>query len=303
MMLITAKLGLAAVLGCAIFLVTEASAATAAAPKPTIVLVAFGTSTKAFDTYKYFENKVKERFPDHEIRWAYTSRIVREKLKEEEQRELPDLEQTLADLKAKGVTQVAVQSLHVIPGEEWEKKVKVCQETPGLKISLGKPLLNSLEDRKRLLDALAKDFPSDFKENAVLLVGHGSPSPAGTREYLALYTLMLSKLKGKNVFFGTIEGQPPIKNALGALKRSSAGKVTIVPLMFVAGDHFINDIMGDKEGSIKTELLAAKPFEITAVDKGLGYNDGVIGVYLDHLTAALDTFAPKKKEGKKKGKK
>ena len=208
--------------------------------------MAFGTSTKAFDTYKYFEDKVKERFPDHEIRWAYTSKIVREKLKEEQQRELPDLAQTLEDLKAKGVTQVAVQSLHVVPGEEWEKKVKICQETPGLKISLGKPLLSSLADRKRVLEALAKDFPADLKENAVLLVGHGSPSPAGTREYLSLYTLMLSKLRGKNVFFGTIEGQPPIKNALAALKKSSASKVTIVPFMFVAGDHFENDIMGDK---------------------------------------------------------
>jgi sirohydrochlorin cobaltochelatase len=286
----------AAVMGCLIFLATPVPAA----DKPAIVLVAFGTSTKAFETYTYFAAKVKERFPDQEIHWAYTSRIVREKLKEEQQQELPDLAQTLADLKAKGVTRVAVQSLHVVPGEEWQEKVQSCQATPGLKIALGNPLLNSLTDRKRVLDALAKDFPADFKDHAVLLVGHGSPSPAGTREYLSLYTLMLSKFKGKNVFFGTISGQPEIKTALNALKRSAAGKVTIVPFLFVAGDHFVNDIMGDKEGSIKSELLAAKPYEITAVDKGLGYNDGVIQVYLDHLAAALDTFVEKKKEPKKK---
>ncbi|HSO72053.1 MAG TPA: sirohydrochlorin cobaltochelatase [Thermodesulfobacteriota bacterium] len=300
MIFIATKLTLAMVSVCSIFLVTAA----AAAPKPAIVLVAFGTSTKAFETYKYFEEKIKQRFPDHEIRWAYTSKIVREKLKEEEQRELPDLAQALTDLKAAGVTQVAVQSLHVVPGEEWEKKVKICQETPGLKIALGKPLLSSLEDRRRVLDTLAKDFPSDLKDHAVLLVGHGSPSPAGTREYLSLYTLMLSKFKSKNVFLGTIEGQPQIKTALGALKKSSASKVTIVPLLFVAGDHFLNDIMGDQEGSIKSELLAAKPYEIQAVDKGLGYNDGIIQIYQDHLTAALDSFVEKKKEKKpKKGKK
>ncbi len=175
MVLVTRRFWAALVLGCLLLLATAAIAA----DKPAIVLVAFGTSTKAFETYKYFEDKVKERFPDHEIRWAYTSKIVREKLKEEQQRELPDLTQTLEDLKAKGVTQVAVQSLHVVPGEEWEKKVKICQETPGLKIALGKPLLSSLSDRQRVLQALAKDFPADFKENAVLLVGHGSPSPAG----------------------------------------------------------------------------------------------------------------------------
>jgi sirohydrochlorin cobaltochelatase len=288
----------AAALGCCLL----PAAAAGAAAKPAIVLVAFGTSTKAFDTYKHFEAKVKERFPDHEIRWAYTSKIVREKLKEEQQRELPDLAQTLADLKAAGVAQVAVQSLHVVPGEEWEKKVKICQDTPGLKIALGQPLLSSLTDRKRVLESLAKDFPADPKDHAVLLVGHGSPSPAGTREYLSLYTLKFSKFKGKNVFFGVIEGQPPIKNALAALKKSSASKVTIVPFMVVAGDHFINDIMGDQD-SIKSDLLAAKPYEIQAVDKGLGFNDGIIQVYLDHLAAALDTFVGKKKEKKPKGKK
>ncbi len=72
-----------------------------------------------------------------------------------------------------------------------------------------------------------------------------------------------------------------------------------MPFLFVAGDHFEHDLMGDKD-SLKSELLAAKPYEIQAVDKGLGYNDGVIQVYLDHLTTALDTFVEKKKEKKKK---
>ena len=96
-----------------------------------------------------------------------------------------------------------------------------------------------------------------------------------------------------------------MKPALAALKKSPASKVTIIPLLFVAGEHFINDIMGDKEGSIKSELLAAKPYEIQAVDKGLGYNDSVIQIYQDHLAAALDTFIEKKKEKKPrhKGKK
>jgi sirohydrochlorin cobaltochelatase len=295
------KLWWAAFLGCSIFMVNAAGATS----KPAIVLVAFGTSTKAFETYKYFEDKIRQSFPDHEIRWAYTSKIVREKLKEEEQRELPDLAQTLADLKAAGFTQVAVQSLHVVPGEEWEKTEKVAKETPGLKIALGKPLLSSLADRKKVLEALTKDIPANSKETAILLVGHGSPSPAATREYLSLYTLILSKFRDRNIFFGTIEGQPPMKPALAAIKKSPATKVTIVPLLFVAGEHFINDIMGDKEGSIKSELLAAKPYEIQAVDQGLGYNDGIIQVYQEHLAAALDTFIEKKKEKKptKRGKK
>ena len=64
----------AAVLGCCLL----GAAAAGAAAKPAIVLVAFGTSTKAFDTYKHFEAKVRERFPEHDIRWAYTSMIGRD---------------------------------------------------------------------------------------------------------------------------------------------------------------------------------------------------------------------------------
>lgn len=288
---------LATVLTGLIFLAT----ATATAEKPAIVLVAPGASAKAADTYKYIGDKVKERFPDHDIRWAYTS--TSDKSMAEQQQEFPDLTRALADLKAAGLTRVAVQSLDVIPGEEWEKLGKISQEIPGLKIALGKPLLSSLADRKRLLDALAKEFPPDSKDHAVLLVSPGSTDPAGMRENLSLYTLMLSKLKGKNVFFGVVEGPPAIKNALGGLKRSTAGKVTILPLLLLTGDPFVKALMGDKD-SIKSDLLAARPYEIQAIDKGLGANDGVIHIYLDHLAGALDTFVEKKKEKKpKKGKK
>jgi sirohydrochlorin cobaltochelatase len=269
-----------------------------AAAKPAIVLVAFDTGPGAADTYTYLTGKVRERFPDHEIRLAYPPGIGPEKLPDGQERELPDLGGTLADLKAAGAAQVAVQPLNVIPDAEWEKNSKACGDTPGLKIALGKPLLSSLADRKRLLDALAGDFPPNFKEHAVLLVGRGSTSTAGLRENLSLYTLILAKLRGKNVFFGVVEGQPPIKNALGALKRSEAGQVTIVPLQLVADDSFANVKLGDQE-SLKSTLLAAKPYDINLVTKGLGSNDGVIQIYLDHLAAALDTFVEKKKPEKK----
>ena len=56
--------------------------------KPAIVLVAFGTSTKAFATYHHFEEKVKARFPDYDIRWAFTSVKIRHKLAQEKAQRL-----------------------------------------------------------------------------------------------------------------------------------------------------------------------------------------------------------------------
>src|SRR5450759_4304861 len=76
----------------------------ASTAKPAIVLAAFGTSTTAFDTYGHFEQKVKERFPEYEIRWAFTSLKVRRKLAQEKGQQLNDLPTTLKALKAAGFT-------------------------------------------------------------------------------------------------------------------------------------------------------------------------------------------------------
>ena len=95
----------------------------ASTANPAIVLAAFGTTTEAFDTYNHFETKVRERFPDHEIRWAFTSHKVRHKVAKEKGKKLNDLGTTLRELKAAGYTRLAIQSLHIVPGEEWDKKV------------------------------------------------------------------------------------------------------------------------------------------------------------------------------------
>ena len=154
----------------------------ASTAKPAIVLAAFGTTTEAFDTYNHFEQKVKERFPEYEIRWAFTSHKVRHKVAKEKGQKLNDLATTLRELKAAGYTRVAIQSLHIVPGEEWDKKVvQVSREIPGLKVALGKPLLSSPQDQERVLQTVAQTFPKDLKDTAVVLMAHGSPSPEGRK--------------------------------------------------------------------------------------------------------------------------
>ncbi len=175
----------------------------ASTAKPAIVLAAFGTTTEAFDTYSHFEQKVKERFPGYEIRWAFTSHKVRHKLAQEKGQQLNDLPTTLRELKAAGFTRVAIQSLHIVPGEEWDKKiVQVSREIPGLKVALGKPLLSSKQDQERVLQALAQTFPKDLKATAVVLVAHGSPSPEGTATYLAFNRLLRCPLPPPECLFG-----------------------------------------------------------------------------------------------------
>jgi sirohydrochlorin cobaltochelatase len=263
----------------------------AATAKPAIVLAAFGTTTAAFDTYDHFETKVKERFPGYEIRWAFTSHKVRHKVAEAKGRKLNDLATTLRELKAAGYTRVAIQSLHIVPGEEWDKKVvQVSREIPGLKVALGKPLLSSPQDQERVLQALAQTFPKDLKHTAVVLMAHGSPSPEGTATYLAFSRLLRARYPHRNVFLGTVEGTPGKAEAFAAVKEANPAAVVLMPFMFVAGEHVANDMLGPDPESWKSELLKQKAYHIEGIKKGLGYQDGIIAIYVDHLAQALKSF-------------
>ncbi|MCK9375077.1 MAG: sirohydrochlorin cobaltochelatase [Syntrophobacterales bacterium] len=261
--------------------------AEAAAKKPAIVLTTFGTSTAAFDTYKHIENLAKERFPGYEIRWAYTSGKVRRKVLQEQGKDLPDLPQVLKDLKAAGFTRVAVQSLMVVPGEEWDLTVKQSRTVPGLQVACGQPLLASQTDRIWVLKALARTFPRDLQQNAVVLVGHGSPSARGQAAFADWARLVRSRYPGQNVFFGVVTGQPSQAAVLAAVRQSGATAVTFIPFLLVAGEHAEKDILGDQPESWKSQLLQTGKYRVEGVRKGLGYQDGVVRLYLDHLDEAL----------------
>jgi sirohydrochlorin cobaltochelatase len=263
----------------------------AATAKPAIVLAAFGTSTEAFATYQHFEQKVKERFPGYEIRWAFTSRQVRHRLAQEKGRQLQDLATTLRELQAAGFNRVAVQSLHIVPGEEWDKKVvQQSREIPGLAVALGKPLLSSERDRERVLEALARTFPPDLTATAVVLMAHGSPTPEGTATYLAFNRLLRSRYPQQKVFLGTVEGKPTKAEALAGVKQALPATVVLIPFMFVAGEHVAKDMLGDNPESWKSELLKQRAYRIEGITTGLGYLEEVVAVYLDHLDRALKSL-------------
>jgi sirohydrochlorin cobaltochelatase len=257
--------------------------------KPAIVLAAFGTSAAAFDTYGHFEQKVRERFPGYEIRWAFTSQKVRHKLAQEKGRRLKDLPTTLTELTAAGFTRVAIQSLHIVPGEEWDKKiVQESQKVPGLKVALGEPLLSSPQDQERVLQTVAQTFPKDLKDTAVVLMAHGSPVPEGEKAYIAFDRLLRARYP--KVFLGTVAGKPAKEKAFEAVKQANPDTVILMPFMFLAGEHVAKDMLGDDAESWKSELLKQKAYRIEGITKGLGYQEGIIAIYLDHLAQALKSL-------------
>ena len=88
-----------------------------------------------------------------------------------------------------------------------------------------------------------------------------------------------------------MEGEPAWQAARESIQKSGVKKVKFIPLMFVAGDHMLNDVMGDDsevgEASWKLQLPG---IEIDGTEKGLGFNPNIIDIYLQHLEEARRTI-------------
>ena len=257
--------------------------------KKGVLLVAFGTSVpEAQAVFKNVEEKVKATFPGVPVRWAFTSKIIRDKLAKEGQ-QLDSVAEAMAKMQDEDFTDVAVQSLHTIPGAEYDDTVAIVKAFEGLPggirhISIGCPLLSSTEDMMASVDAMMANFPKERKpDEAVVLMGHGTHHP-GNAYYPAIQYFFWKK--DKNVFVGTVEGSPELDDVMAELKARGIKKVYLMPFMAVAGDHAMNDMAGDEPDSWKSVLTKAG-FECQAVLQGTAGYDQIVAIWIEHLKRAM----------------
>lgn len=266
--------------------------------KPALVIAAFGTSTKAQATYDVFENQVKDAFPGYEVRWAFTSEVIREKVnarraKEGAPERLSSLQQALAALEAEGYTKAVVEPLQIFPGEEYEEVVRLAAGFPGLRVELGETLLHRWESVRAVIALLSKDFLPP-EEGSNVIIAHGSPQTAvgSNSTYLGLDRYLSRRYR--NVFFGCVEGAFTREDGLEPAKAYPGKRVRLFPLMFVGGDHVMGDILG-KDDSWRAELeKAGKAVDILEVKlagetqyRGLGLIPGVNELFLREIRRAL----------------
>ena len=240
-----------------------------------IVLVTFGTTvTKAREVYTYIEQRIRIDYPHHLISWGFTSRIVRERL-QKKGIETATPEMAIESLKNQGWQHAVIQSLHVVPGQEFTK----LQQTnfPNMKVAFGQPLLSNDEDIDGVISELEREFLPHVSN---VIVCHGNKRHYHFNDQNTKLALKL-KEKYNNVFVVNVEGDVP-ETALSNVKMTSK-HVHFIPLMMVAGDHILNDVLGDEPDSWKNQLGATS---CTCSDP-LGFNDGIITIFLDHLAQAL----------------
>ena len=258
----------------------------AAQEKAALLMVHFGTTydeTRG-KTIDAINEKARASFPELTVREAYTSRIVIRKLKERGIEKLTPLE-ALIRLRADGFTRVIVQSTTLLDGAEMESLRRDVASVEGFfeEVRVGTPLLYSVDDCARVCEILTGRHAdaADAKQKAhVVFVGHGTYTPA-TATYSQIDYLFTAQ--GQPLFHvATIEGYPTFDTMLARLKAAKARRVTLVPLLFVAGDHASNDIAVDWKEALEKEGL-----QVDCRLEGLGEIPEIQDIYLEHIRYSL----------------
>lgn len=280
---------------------TNENAAMAQLPnKDAILVMSFGTTFKdtRAKTIDATVEAIKAAHPGVKVVTAFTSHIIIDRIKANEGIVYPTPEEALAALKAEGYTRVALTSLDIIPGMEYDYKDAVYQlhKNDFKKMSMGTPLMywqgqeGQADDITATMEALSTQFPKMGKKDAVLIMAHGTPHPAN-----AYYSVMQSRLEElgyKNAYIFSVEGWPHLETVMPELKEKGIKNVTLMPLMMVAGDHANNDMAGDEPDSFKS-ILQANDFKVKTYLHGLGENAAVQKLFVDKATESWNALQGK----------
>ena len=267
------------------------------ADKDAIVVMTFGT-TFAENRAKTIDatiEGIKAAHPGVKVVTAYTSHIIIDRVAANEGIKYPTPEEALAQLKAEGYTRVALTTLDVIPGMEYNYKLGVFNSYKQnfKKMTIGTPLMywqgqeEQADDVTEVLEAFATQFPKTKKGEGIVMMAHGTPNIANA--YYAVIQEKLQELGYDNVFIETVEGWPSLETIIPKLKAKKIKKVTIMPFMMVAGDHANNDMAGSEEDSHKS-ILEKEGIKVEAYIHGLGENEAVRNVFVERANAAWDAL-------------
>ena len=209
-----------------------------------MIAVSFGTSVpEARTAVEAVENALRQEAPGYGFARAFTSPTIRRVLAGRGER-VPSLTEALEDLRAAGVRRTAVQPTHLLYGVEYDKLKAETEAFAGAfdVLALGRPLLADTGDIKRFAARLSQAYPP-AEGSAAVFMGHGTDHFANAVSP-ALQTGL--RLEGReDLLVGTVEGWPSLEDILRQLAPGGPRRVTLVPLMLVAGDHARSDMAGD----------------------------------------------------------
>ena len=276
-----------------------------------LLAVSFGTSynTSRAEDIGGIEAALQEAFPDWSVRRAFSSQIVINHVQARDGEKIDNMEQALERAVENGVRTLVVQPTHLMQGAEYDEMCSTIDQYRDQfeSVEIAEPLLGDVgsspeevnPDKEAVMKALAETAAAvsgygSMEEAAAdgmayVFLGHGTSHTAAVTYHQM--QVQADLLGYDNVFIGTVEGKPEETECSAVIEAvSSAGfdKVTIRPLMVVAGDHANNDMAGDAPDSWKTMFENSGLF--TAVEcqiEGLGRIPEVQEIYSAHAAEAI----------------
>ncbi len=294
-----------------------------------ILVVSFGTSfndSRAADI-KGIEDAIQAAYPDWSVRRAFTAQIIINHVQARDGEKIDNMEQALERAVANGVKNLVVQPTHLMHGAEYDEMMEMVDSYRDKfeSVAIAEPLLGEVGSDATVInadkEAVAKAITAEavktagFDAKAItaeavktagfdsldaaaedgtafVFMGHGTSHTAKVS-----YTQMQSQMNAlgyKNVFIGTVEGEPEetaCENVIEAVKAAGYTKVVLRPLMVVAGDHANNDMAGDDEDSWKSQFEASGEFDsVECQIAGLGEVADIQQLYVAHTKAAVDSL-------------
>ena len=277
-----------------------------------LLVVSFGTSFNASRAADIggVEKALQAANPDWSVRRAFTAQIIINHVQARDGEKIDNMDQALERAVKNGVKELVVQPTHLMHGAEYDELTEAVNSYKDKfeSVKIAEPLLGEVgadatainEDKAAVakaitaeavktaeydsLDAAAED------STAFVFMGHGTSHTAKI-SYSQMQAQM-EQLGYKNVFIGTVEGEPEdtsCESVIAKVKDAGYKNVILRPLMVVAGDHANNDMAGDDDDSWKSQFEASKKFDSVKTQiAGLGEIDAIQQLYVAHTKAAMD---------------
>ena len=258
--------------------------------KRAILVVSFGTSynDNRKVTIGAIEDAIAAAFPGYDVRRAFTSQMIINKLRKRDGIEIDTLDQAFERLAADGISEVVVQPTHLMAGIEFNdiEKAIAAHRDKFAKCVLGDPLLASDEDFTAVARALEGSMaPYEGEGVAVCLMGHGTEADSH-RDYATMQD-KLASLGMNNYFVATVEPEPTFEDVAEAARAAGCSKAVLRPFMVVAGDHANNDMADEEDPESFASVMKAAGFEVQCVVEGLGQIADIQTIYVDHARKAV----------------
>ena len=274
-----------------------------------ILLVAFGSTwEQAYDTFDKVVDDYKANFSGWDVYLSFSSAICINNARAGENvdpKDYYDPEHWLTAIGLAGYKQVVVQSLQVIPGEEYRRVrdsyvkdfmnnrngdfTDAYMKSLDRQVVVGTPLMAEESDAKTLATALNNeaDVKAAVAQGIVAFMGHGNPEGydyyGGNVRYLQLEDYL--RALNTNYYVGTVDmdetyAEDVLNHIAGGTFDYQIGDVTktisypenaskkaqLFVLMSIAGDHAHNDMADDEDDESWYSMFNAAGIETAAYE-------------------------------------